>query len=109
MPDKRVILVRWTTQFRHQHGRRERAVSHLLTHVEVITTQDRAGASKVKLTSSSNVVLEVVRTLIIEGRVDTWANIHSGLPVEIIMRVVALCDPDVYSADAWKTLTLKEH
>src|SRR2546421_10838470 len=110
MPDRRVALIQCAAQFRYQRGRPERAVGHLLTHIDIITTQAWAATREVELTSSPNVILEVVRTLIVGGGVDSRAEVDGWLPVEIIMRVVALCDPDVYPAEATcGTLALKEH
>src|SRR2546425_836052 len=108
MPDRRSSLVRRAAQLRHQRGRRKRAVGHLLTHIDVSTAQTWAGAPEIELTDAPRDVLEVARAGIIGARVDWGAEVHGWLPVEIITRVVAPREPDVYSAKPTGTLTLKE-
>src|SRR5437667_1894195 len=101
MPDRREGLVRWAAQFRHQHGRTERAVGHLLTHINVGAAEAAwTAAPKVELRRTLLVVLalvaltillvlEIAGALIVGGRVDSWTEVHRRLPVEIIVRVAA--------------------
>ena len=96
MPDPRVALVRWAAQFRHQRGRGKRAVAHLLADIKVCETQARA--AEVKLAPARDLVLEVCRAIVIGSRIHCCAKVHCWLPVEIIMRVIALGDEEVYSA-----------
>src|SRR5437016_266287 len=109
MADRRVVLVRCAAQFRHHRGRRKRAVGHLLTHVNVGAAEAGSPrAPEIELTGTPRDVFEVCGAVIVVGGVDSRAKVHGRLPGEIIMRVVAPCDPDVYSAHPTGTLTLKE-
>src|SRR6266404_1553568 len=110
MPDRRAILHQWTTQFHYQHGRAERAVGHFFTQIDVGSAQAAwAAAPKIELRRTILFVFEIARAVIVSGGVDSWTEIHRWLPVEIVMRVLALGDPDVYPAETAGTLTLKKH
>src|SRR5437870_4895830 len=109
MPDRRAVLVQRTAQFRNQCGCTERSVWHLVTHIDVGGPQAWAAAPEVELTGAPRVVLiEVCRAVVVVGGVDSRAKVHGRLPTEIIVNVIPLCDPDVYSTQPTGPLTLKE-
>src|SRR6266566_87774 len=109
MPNRRAVLVRCAAQFNHQHGSPERAVGHLLTHINVGAADTAcATTSKIELGPTILFVLEITRTVIVGCGVDCRAKIHCRLPVEIVMCVLTIRHPEIYSAETARTLALKE-
>src|SRR5437016_575477 len=109
MPDRRAVLIQWAAQFRDQCGCPERSVCHLVTHIDIGGAQARAGAPEVELTGAPRVVrIKVCGAVIIVGGVDSRAQVDGWLPTEIIMNVIPLGDPDIYSTQPTGPLTLKK-
>jgi hypothetical protein len=76
------------TQFRHQGGRSEGALTSQPSDVNVIQPQpSRAVAAEIQQWNAIIVILEVARAVIAGIRVDTRSEIYRRLPCEVVTSV----------------------
>jgi hypothetical protein len=81
----------------------------LVTQVNILTAQSACPSTyKVELRDSQFVILEITRSVIIRGGIDTGAKIDWRLPIEVIVCVFAVCKPQINPAESARTNALKE-